>query len=226
MTSIAAVLLDVDGTLIDSNDAHANAWVDAAREFGFTTDFDRVRCMIGMGGDRVLPDLTGLQEDSERGKALLARRSEILRNRYLPTLQPFADARALVERLARDQYRLVVASSSNVEDLGKLLEQAGVSDLLHARTSSDDAESSKPSPDIVDAALRDADCAASAAVMIGDTPYDVEAAQRAGVRCIAFRCGGWSDAELSGAHAIYDGPWDLLESYDSSILSSPAGRSS
>jgi phosphoglycolate phosphatase-like HAD superfamily hydrolase len=89
---------------------------------------------------------------------------------------------------------------------------------MDAATSSDDAEGSKPDPDIVEAALQQAGATAADALMIGDTPYDVEAATRAGVALIAFRCGGWTDPDLRGAVAIYDGPWDLLARLDESPL--------
>src|SRR5687767_3039800 len=108
---IKTVLLDVDGTLIDSTDEHAYAWVDAGREFGYEIEFGRVRRMIGMGGDKVLPELTGLTEDSAEGKRILERRGEIFRTQYAPTLQPFAGARELLLRMRDDGYQLVVATS-------------------------------------------------------------------------------------------------------------------
>jgi HAD superfamily hydrolase (TIGR01509 family) len=215
---VKAILLDVDGTLIDSNDAHAQAWVDVGAESGFEIEFDRVRCMIGMGGDRVLPALTGLSEESDEGAGLLERRGEIFRARYLPRLRAFPGVHALLERLLADGRRLVVATSASAEDLGALLEQAGVRDLIDDATNSDDADRSKPAPDIVEAALEQSGAPAGDAVMIGDTPYDVKAAGRSGVRIIALRCGGWSDDELRGAAEIYDDPVDLLTRYESSLL--------
>lgn len=211
-----AVILDVDGTLIDSNDAHAAAWVDAGREFGFEIDFAHVRRLIGMGGDKVLPELTGLQEDDERGTRMQERRGEIFRERYLATLAPFPHARELLERMRDDGMTLSVATSASKEDMGALLEQARIADLIEERTSSSDAEESKPDPDIVVAALEAAGVKPGEAVMLGDTPYDVEAARRAGVRCVAVRCGGWSDAELPHAVAVFDDPADLLRRYEES----------
>jgi HAD superfamily hydrolase (TIGR01509 family) len=211
-----AVLLDVDGTLIDSNDAHAAAWVDVGREFGFDIDFSHVRRLIGKGGDKVLPELTGLEEDDERGAKMKERRGEIFRERYLATLRPFPHARELLERMREDGLTLSVATSASKEDMGALLEQAGIEDLIEERTSSSDAEESKPDPDIVEAALEAAGVTAEEAVMLGDTPYDVEAARRAGVRCVAVRCGGWGDADLADAVAVYDDPADLLRRYEQS----------
>lgn len=216
MSRPEVVVLDVDGTLIDSNDAHAEAWVETGHELGRPIEFAHVRRLIGMGGDRVLPRLTGLEEGSPQGEGWSERRGEIFRERHLPGLRPFPAARALLERLRADGYRLVVASSASEDDLGLLLEQAGVADLVEERTSSSDAESSKPAPDIVEAALESAGVGPDAAIMLGDTPYDVEACLRAGVRIVALRSGGWDDEALEGAVAVYDDAADLLARYDSS----------
>jgi HAD superfamily hydrolase (TIGR01509 family) len=217
-SKVVAVLLDVDGTLIDSNDAHAQAWVDVGAEFGREIAFEEVRWLIGMGGDRVLPRLTGLEEESEEGERMLERRGEIFRSRYLPMLRAFPGAIDLVKRMLDDGKRLVVATSASEEDLEPLLRQAGLIDLLRTTTNSDEAESSKPAPDIVEAALGKAGADAAQTVMIGDTPYDVKAAARAGVRCIGVTCGGWTAEELKDAIAVYDGPAALLRDYDDSPL--------
>ena len=210
----SAVLLDVDGTLVDSNDAHAQAWVSAFAEAGIAADFARIRRCIGMGGDKLMPEVSGISEDSPRGTRISRRRGEIFRAEWLPRLQPLRDADRLVAAMMARGLTVVAASSAKKEELGPLLEIAGSGYLLDTATSSDDAEESKPDPDIVRAALRRAGARPEAAVMIGDTPYDVEAARRAGVAVIAVRCGGWTDADLAGAVAIYDGPWDLLAHLD------------
>lgn len=207
------VILDIDGTLVDSNDAHAQAWVDVGREFGREIDFAQVRRLIGMGGDKVLPEVTGLQEETDEGQRIKERRGEIFRERYLPGLEPFPAARALLERFRDEGYALVVATSASKEDMNALLGQAGIHDLIEEKTSSSDAEESKPDPDIVQAALKSADAKPEQAIMLGDTPYDVQASGRAGVRCVALRCGGWGDADLGGAVAVYDDPADLLARY-------------
>jgi HAD superfamily hydrolase (TIGR01509 family) len=215
---VRAVLLDVDGTLIDSNDAHARAWVDVGTEFGHDIEFGKVRWLIGMGGDKVLPRLTGLAEASREGARMLERRGEIFRKRYLPRLRAFPGAVQLVDRLRADGRTLVVATSASEEDLEALLRQAGLESLGEEATNSDEADESKPAPDIVEAALSKAGVDADRVVLIGDTPYDVEAAARAGVRTIALRCGGWTDGELGGAAEIYADPAELLRRYDQSLL--------
>lgn len=215
---ITTILLDIDGTLIDSNDEHAWAWVDVCEEFGFPCEFEQVRSMIGMGGDKVLPELTGIEEDTPEGERITERRGEIFRTKYAPTLLPFEGVRELLERMQADGYKLVVATSAGEDDLDLLLEQAGVADLIDRATTSDDAEESKPAPDIVEAALKKAKAKADESVMIGDTPYDVIAATKAGVRIVALRCGGWEDEELKGAMEIYDDPAELLNRYSESVL--------
>ena len=209
--AVRGVLLDVDGTLLDSNDAHARSWEEVFRLHGMDIGFERVRPLIGEGGDKLLPQLTGIDAESAEGKALSEERRELFLRNYLPALRPTRGARTLVERLKAAGLRVVVATSSSRKELGALLRQAGVADLIGCATSSDDG-ASKPDPDIVRAALREAELAPDEAVMVGDTPYDIEAARRAGVRTIALRCGGWwDDAALAGAVAIYDDPASLSE---------------
>lgn len=212
------MIFDVDGTLVDSNDAHARAWVRAFADYGITVAHEPVRRAIGMGGDKLMPRVSGIEEDSERGKAIAARRGEIFKKEFLPALRAFPGTRELVARLKDDGYTLAIASSAKDDELHPLLEIAGVSDLIPTRTSSDDADNSKPDPDIVVAALKQTGCPADAAIMIGDTPYDVEAALRAGIRVVAFECGGWRRDELRGAVAIYRDAADLIAHYGQSVL--------
>ena len=208
------VLFDIDGTLVDSNDAHAGAWIKAFQEHGVTVDPDHVRLCIGMGGDKLMPEVSGIEEDSPRGEAIAKRRGEIFKEDFLPHLKPFAGASDLVAAIKKLGLTSIAASSASKKDLKALLAVAKVDSLLDDSTSSDDAEDSKPDPDIIQAALGKAKASPAEAIMIGDTPYDIEAASRAGVDTIAFRSGGWPDEELRGAIAIYDGPWDLLAKLD------------
>jgi phosphoglycolate phosphatase-like HAD superfamily hydrolase len=212
------VIFDIDGTLVDSNDAHAHAWVDALAEAGHHVAFTRVRPLIGMGGDKVLPELAGIDEDSPEGKRIATRRGEIFRTRYFPAVRGLPGAQALVSLLVREGHALAVASSARKEELQDLLRCAGVDRLINLRTSSSDTDDSKPDPDVVHAALKQLGADAFEAIMIGDTPYDIEAAGRAGVETIAFRSGGWSDKALKGAIAIYDGPAHLRREYERSPL--------
>ncbi len=212
------VILDVDGTLIDSNDAHARAWAEAGERLGYEITFEQVRPLIGMGGDRVLPIVAGVEKESEAGKELTAVRGDLFRRRYLPELKAFPGVRRLVERLRDDGFDIVVASSASSDDLESLLEVAGVLDLVRSATSADDADESKPSPDIVEEAIGKANVARGSLIMLGDTPYDVEAARRARVPLVAVRCGGWDTGDLEGAAAVFDDPADLLDHYESVFL--------
>jgi HAD superfamily hydrolase (TIGR01509 family) len=212
------VIFDVDGTLVDSNDAHARAWTEALEEAGYRVPFARVRRLIGMGADQLLPEAVALPAETPSGQAIAGRRGQIFRERYLPHVRPFPGASDLAHRLRGDGYALAVASSAQPDELRALLKIAGVDDLIGAKTSAGDVEESKPEPDVVLAALGKLRLPASATVMIGDTPYDVQAARRAGVAVIGFRCGGWSERDLEGALAVYDGPADLLARIDASSL--------
>jgi len=221
-----AVIFDVDGTLVDSNDAHAQAWAMAMTMSGRRVEFSRVRPLIGMGGDKLLPEVTGLSIESPEGKAIADKRREIFAREFLPHLRPTRGAQRLLETLRDQGKALFVASSAEKDELDDLLKVAGATTFIESTASSDDAERSKPDPDIVAAALERSGCPATEAIMVGDTPYDVEAALAAGIEIIGLRSGGWSDAELRGAVAIYDDPADLLEHYDlSPFRRLAAGRS-
>jgi HAD superfamily hydrolase (TIGR01509 family) len=210
-----AVLLDIDGTLVDSNDAHAQAWVQALAEHGRRVEFSRVRPLIGKGGDKLLPDLIGIDAESVEGKAIGARRSEIFLREHLPRLLPTRGAHRLLEWLRDDNLTLAVATSADESEVQSLLGVANATKLIDTATSSDEAGASKPDPDIIQVALKKAGSDSSDAIMIGDTPYDIEAAARSGIGTIALRCGGWwPDEALAGALAIYDDPEDLLQQYD------------
>lgn len=213
---IRGVIFDVDGTLVDSNAAHAASWADTLAEAGYEVPFEVVFPMIGMGGDKVLPSLSGIEESTTRGKELGKRRWQLFVRDYLPRLKPTPGGRALVERLKDDGYELVIASSAGGSELTTLLEAADVADLFDLRTSSSDAEDSKPDPDIVQAAVKKIGYDPDELVMIGDTPYDVEAAIGAHVRLIGVLTGGWTREELSGAISVYEHPADILHWYDRS----------
>lgn len=211
---LRGVLFDIDGTLVDSNAAHAQSWVDTLREAGYDVPFDVLWPMIGMGGDKVLPAAAGIEIDSELGKKLGERRWEIFQRDYLLSLRPTPGARDLVQRMKDDGLELIVASSAGGDELGALMDAAEVRDLFEKTTSSSDAEDSKPDPDIVQAAVRKSGFKPEELIMLGDTPYDVQAAIGAHVNLVGLLCGGWTAIELSGATAIYTDPADVLAWYD------------
>jgi HAD superfamily hydrolase (TIGR01509 family) len=216
---IAGALLDVDGTLLDSNDAYARSWVEAFEGVGVSLRFDQVRRLIGKGGDKLLWELAGIDQSGAAGRVLCAHRFEIFRARYAPDLAPTRGARELVLELRARGMPLMVFSSASREELDLLLTEAGVRDLLEAAvTTSGGIERSKPDPDVVEMAMARIGLRADELVLIGDTPYDVEAGTRAGIAVIALTCGGWDARALGGAAAIYQDPADLVAHIDESPL--------
>jgi HAD superfamily hydrolase (TIGR01509 family) len=218
VSEVRGVILDVDGTLVDSNDAHAHAWVEALAEHDYDLPFEKIRRLIGMGGDKLLPAATGQDSQSEIGKRISERRREIFKTRYLPSIKPFPKVRELLSHMRERGLKLVVASSAQPDELDQLLEIAVAKRLVEDTTSSNDADNSKPDPDIVQVALHNLGYPPAEVVMLGDTPYDIEAATKAGINTVALLCGGWSEQDLSQALAIYADPADLLEHYESSPL--------
>ncbi|WP_410510697.1 HAD family hydrolase [Nodosilinea sp. E11] len=217
--ALDGIILDIDGTLVLSNDAHAESWVESFANHGYEVDFDQVRPMMGMGGDQLMPKLIPeLSEAEEPGKTIASDRKDLVLNEYVHQIKSAKGARALVQKMLEAGLHVVIATSASPEELEVMLKIAEVDDLLHEATTSSDADNSKPAPDIVEAAVKKAQMAPDRMVMIADTPYDIEAATQAGVEVIAVRCGGFSDEELTGAIAIYDHPADLLHHYDRSPL--------
>jgi HAD superfamily hydrolase (TIGR01549 family) len=216
-----AVIFDVDGTLVDSVDLHARAWQEAFRDFGLDISFEDIRGQIGKGGDQLMPVFLSQQMLQQQGEQLEKHRGGIFRRKYLPLVTGFAAVRALFQRLQRDGKQIALASSAKQDELETYKNIAGIADLVDTHTSSDDAEKSKPYPDIFQAAWQRLDAVEPGDVMvIGDTPYDAQAARSAGLRSIGMLCGGFPEAALqrAGCIAIYRDPADLLRNYDASPL--------
>src|SRR3954447_16454140 len=216
-----AVLFDVDGTLIDTVDLHAKAWVEALQHFGIRSTFEDMRLQIGKGGDQVLLGLLPPAELECKGEAIQESRSDLFKRRYLPEARAFPAVRELFERIRASGQRAVLASSGKAEEVARYKEIAGIADLIDAATSSDDAERSKPFPDIFAAALGKLDgIGQDEVVVVGDTPYDAEAARKAGLRSVGVLCGGFPEQALraAGCSAVYAGPEELLRRYDESPL--------
>jgi phosphoglycolate phosphatase-like HAD superfamily hydrolase len=215
-----AALFDVDGTLVDSVDLHALAWQEALAEFGHEATFEQVRGQIGKGGDQLLPVFLSEAERADHGAALQAWRGARFKARYLPLVRPFSAVPDLLRRVRAAGLRIAVASSAKREELAVYLEIAGIAGLVDESTSSADAERSKPSPDIFQAALTRLRVDAAEAVAIGDTPYDAQAAARVGLRSIGVLCGGFAEADLraGGCAQVFPGPAALLACFGASLL--------
>jgi phosphoglycolate phosphatase-like HAD superfamily hydrolase len=217
---IGAVIFDIDGTLVDSVDLHAQAWQETLAYFGYPVDFAAVRSQIGKGGDQLLPVFLSQEEINACGKQIEAYRGELFKEKYLPHVRGFPAVRQLFERIRVNGQRIALASSAKADEILTYKEIARIEDLVDEETSADDAEKSKPHPDIFEAALGRLGIAASEAIVVGDSPYDPEAAGKIGLRTIGVLCGGFPEEDLrkAGCIAIYRDPADFLIRFDQSRL--------
>ena len=218
---IKAVIFDVDGTLVDSNDLHVEAWREAFRCYGKDLSFEEVHGQMGKGGDQLMPVFCSEEELAEFGEDLEKKRVELFKSEYLPRVRPFPRVRELFERIRAEGLQIALASSAKGEELERHKKSMGVEDLLEAATSADDAERSKPHPDIFQAALAGLkDVRPEEALVVGDTPYDVRAAAKAGMRTVGLLSGGFGEEALreAGAVVVYRDVSDLLERFDRSPL--------
>ena len=218
---LKAVIFDIDGTLVDSVDLHARAWQEAFARYGKQVDFERVRSQIGKGGDQLMPVFFTREELDEFGAEMEEWRGSHFKREYLPRVRAFPRVRDLFERVRADGRRIVLASSAKQEELKEYKRIADIGDLVEDETSADDAERSKPHPDIFEAALAGLkDVSPAEALVVGDTPYDAEAAGKAGLRTVGLLCGGFPAEALraAGCITLYDSPADLLARYADSPL--------
>ncbi len=214
---IEAVIFDVDGTLVDSVDLHARAWQDAFAAFGHDVPFAALRDQIGKGGDQLMPVFLSDAELASQGDDLNERRAAILAEHYLPRIQGFPAVRALFEELRRRGVTVALASSAKADELAVYKRRADIEGLVAEETSTDDAARSKPYGDIFQAALeRLGGIEAARVLVVGDTPYDAEAAGKVGLRTIGVLCGGFAEERLrdAGCIAVYRDPADLLAHLD------------
>jgi HAD superfamily hydrolase (TIGR01509 family) len=198
------MLIDVDGTLIDSNDKHADCWVEAFAHFGKSVEWNTVRRQIGKGGDLLVPDTLNAREMREYGKRLQEYRGELWKQRYMKSVEPLEGAVDAMRELHREGIRLALASSSNPDEVEYYVELLGVGDLLEGTTSKEDAESSKPSPEIFQAAVDRLRCDPARTLAVGDTPYDVLAAHRVPVAVAGVLTGGFARELLAKAEFVFD----------------------
>ena len=217
---LRAFIFDIDGTLVDSNELHVDSWDRAFRKFGKHFPQEALRAQIGKGSDQYLPAFLTPDEIDRFGKELDEYRSELFRKEYLPKVRPFPKVRELFQRIRDDDKRIVLASSGKKADTEYYVKLLKIDNLIEGYTSADDADSSKPAPDIFAASLKKLGGISPAdAVTVGDTRFDIEAARKAGMKTIALLCGGTSGAVLRevGAIAIYSDPADFLAHYDELI---------
>src|SRR4030095_7304201 len=215
-----AFIFDIDGTLVDSNELHVDSWDCAFRRFGKQFPREKLRAQIGKGSDQYLPEFFKPDEIDRFGKALDDYRSDVFRSEYLPKVRPFPKVRELFQRIRDDDKRIVLASSGKKADTEYYIDLLKVDNLIDGYVSGDDADSSKPAPDIFAASLKKLGGISPAdAVTVGDTRFDIEAGKKAGLKTIVFLCGGTSELVLreAGAVAIYRDRADFFAHYDELI---------
>ena len=218
---IRAVIFDLDGTLVDSNELHVLAWQETFRHFGKEIPLERLREQVGKGGDQYLPEFLTEKEMREFGEQADKYRGEIFKKKYLAQVRPFPKVRELFERVRGDGKKIALASSGKDSEVNHYEKLIGIDGLSDSVTSADQVAHSKPRSDVFLAALRTLDSLPpEEAVAIGDTPYDVQAAKKIDLPIIGFLCGGFSEDVLrdEGAIAIFRDPADLLDRYYQSPL--------
>lgn len=219
MTRPKAALFDVDGTLVDTVDLHAEAWVQTFRHFGLDATFEEIRRQIGKGGDQLLPGLVPPDVLRNRQDDMETFRADLFRREFMPRVKPFPGVPDLFRRLRDEGIRIALASSGKEEEVASHKKLLGIEDLIDAATTGDEAERSKPFPDIFAAAFAKLGLSdPSEALVIGDTPYDAEAARAGGFPSIGVLCGGFPENALrdAGCVAVYRGPQHILDDFDRS----------
>lgn len=221
-----AIIFDVDGTLVNSNAFHVAAWDRAFRRFGKTFSSNQLHQQIGKGADQYLPAFLNPEELRAFGGEVDRCHSEIYQNEYLPLVRPFPGVRQLFERIKCDHQRIALATSGKQQELRVYTRIARIDDLVDAAVTAEDVDRSKPAPDLFKKALEKlGNPLADKVIVVGDTPYDAEAARKIGVTAIGLLCGGFRKRQLqdAGVAGVYRDPEDLLEHYNQSPLASPAG---
>ncbi len=216
-----AIIFDVDGTLVDSVDLHAEAWARAFAKFGREVPVQQVRRHIGRGGDQLMPEFFTPEELARFGEKMDAWRSELWKRDYLDRVTGFPAVRELFLALKKIGLRLALGSSGKKEEIEAYVKRLEVGDLIDAFTTSEDAERSKPYPDIFQGAIkRLGGLQPGQVAAVGDTPYDLQAARKAGMPCLGVLCGGFPETELraEGAAEIYRDPADLLARLSSLMI--------
>jgi HAD superfamily hydrolase (TIGR01549 family) len=211
---IKAFIFDIDGTLIDSNDFHARAWEKAFAANGKAVAFQNIRSHMGKGLDQLLPEFLNADEIERLGKAISDLRGEIFKREYLPQVRPFPKVRELFKRIREKGARIALASSAKKQEVEDYKIIAQIDDLVEKSTSSEDADKSKPQPDVFHAAMAQlGNPERESVLVVGDTPYDSLAAVKARLPVIGVLCGGFSEKVLrsNGCRAVYRDPADLLE---------------
>lgn len=214
---IKAVIFDIDGTLLDSNRAHAESFVEAFTIFGKDAPVEEIKCLIGMGAEDILEKYLTKEEIEKFGDDLKEYRKKVFLEKYLPRLEIFPKTRELFERLKADEKQTALASSASREELKEYKKVLGIDRFVEEETNSDDAEEAKPEPDIFLAAFDKLKAVEKSEVLIiGDTPYDAEAATKAGMKIYGVESGGWTKEKLieTGCAEVFRDVAQIYANYD------------
>lgn len=212
---IEAMLFDIDGTLVDSNDKHAECWIEAFANFGKKVEWDTIRSQIGKGGDLLVPDTLNAREMRRFGEELQKYRGELWKDKYMRTVRPFDGVVDALRELKRKDIKLALASSSNPDEVEYYVELLGVGEIIEGSTSKEDARFSKPSPEIFQAALERTRSDPARTLTVGDTPYDVLASHRIPLPIAAVLSGGFPRETLAKAELLYPAVTDLARNLES-----------
>ena len=226
---IEAVIFDIDGTLVDTVDFHAQSWERTFQHFGYQIPYQQIRFQIGKGSDKLMPVFFSLEELNESdddsdltfGERMRDYRRELYKREYHSRIKAFPQVRELFKRIKADGKRVALASSATKDDVATYKQIMDVEDLIDAATTTSEVESSKPEPDVFFVTLdKLGGIAPNNVIVVGDTPYDAEAAGKALLRTIGVLSGGFSEEKLrqAGCIAIYQNIADLLAHYDESPL--------
>jgi len=214
------LLSDIDGTLVDSNALHAEAWRRTFEHFGIQVSMGEAWSQIGKGGDKLIPVFVEEADRDRLQKDMEASRKQIFHRDYMPRIVSFPRSRDLFMRVKQSGIKIVLATSSEKEDVATYKRIIGIEDLVDEESSASDANESKPDPGIFAVALKNYGLPTNRAVALGDTPYDAQAAGKLGIRVIGLTCGGWKRDDLrdAGCMEVYQDPADLLEHFDECLI--------
>ncbi|HEX3833033.1 MAG TPA: HAD family hydrolase [Solirubrobacteraceae bacterium] len=223
--AVSTAILDIDGTLVDTNYQHTISWARAFARYDIVVPLWRIHRHIGMGGDQVVQALCGEETEEQLGDEIRDAEGELYME-LIDEVRPMEGARELILALRERGHRVVLASSAKDKEVDRYLDMLDAREIADGWTTSADVERTKPAPDLVHAALELVDGGPSSAVMVGDTPWDVKSAGEAGVETIAVITGGFSEQELSeaGAIAVFESVADLCERIDTTRLSGGGSR--
>ena len=211
---LQGIIFDIDGTLVDSNDIHTECWLEAFEQYGKTIPYDVMRRQMGKGGDLLVPDMLNAREMREFGEKLQEYRPKLFKKKYMERVKPFPRIRELFAELHGRGIKLALASSSNKDEVQYYTQLLGVADFLEGSTSKHDADMSKPSPEIFEAALERVGTDPAFTMTAGDTPYDILASHRCALPIAAVLCGGFERELLAKAEFLFDSVEDMVRKID------------